>query len=96
MNQGADFLKFLRDEGGLDFLKSDLRKEKDRRKVAHFLELNDKWNHLEKKHAQEKTSNRKVLFDFFGMVAEENETAHERWMHGPIEMMHRTLASLHL
>ena len=96
VNQDADFLKFLRDEGGVDFFKSDLRKEKDQRKVAHFLGLNDKWNHLEEKHAQEKTSNRKVLFDFFGMVAEENETEHERWMHDPIEMMHRTLASLHL
>ena len=67
VNQDADFLKFMRDEGGVDFFKNDLRKEKDRMKVAEFLGLKDKWNHLKEKHAKEKTSNRKVLFDFFGM-----------------------------
>ena len=30
------------------------------------------------------------------MVAKQNETASERWMHGPMELMHRILASLHL
>ena len=66
--------------------------------VAEILGLKAEWNHLKGEYAKEKKtpSNQKVLFDFFGMVAKQNETASERWMHDPMELMHCILASLHL
>ena len=88
----------MRDEGGVDFFKNDLQKEKDRMIVAEILGLKDELNHLKGEYVKEKItpSNRKVLFDSFGRVAKQNKTASERWMHGPMELMHRSLASLHL